>query len=100
MYGQYFLADDTISIYEPPCRNSGIQGGKFLSREPAPKIPGTKKPYAASDMYIGAKLYLHDRLFELLRADEWTMKWMEEHKDAFPLSDYNKVTQKVTRLRA
>jgi hypothetical protein len=28
----YFLMDDTLSIFEPPVRNSGIAGGKFLER--------------------------------------------------------------------
>jgi hypothetical protein len=28
----YFLMDDTLSIFEPPLRNSGIVGGKFLER--------------------------------------------------------------------
>ena len=28
----YFLCDDTILVYEPPQRNSGIIGGKFLER--------------------------------------------------------------------
>ena len=28
----YFMADDTLSIFEPPLRNSGIIGGKYLER--------------------------------------------------------------------
>jgi len=28
----YFLSDDTILVFEPPVRNSGIIGGKFLER--------------------------------------------------------------------
>lgn len=28
----YFLSDDTILVYEPQQRNSGILGGKFLER--------------------------------------------------------------------
>ena len=28
----YFLSDDTILVFEPPQRNSGILGGKFLER--------------------------------------------------------------------
>lgn len=30
---QYFLGDDTISVFEPPIRNTGIIGGKFLRRD-------------------------------------------------------------------
>lgn len=28
----YHLVDDTVAIFEPPVRNSGIVGGKFLER--------------------------------------------------------------------
>ena len=28
----YFMSDDTISLYEPAIKNSGITGGKFLER--------------------------------------------------------------------
>lgn len=28
----YFCGDDTLAIFEPPQRNSGITGGKFLER--------------------------------------------------------------------
>merc|ERR1712159_2115 len=28
----YYLADDTIIVYEPPARNSGIMGGKWMER--------------------------------------------------------------------
>ncbi|KAJ7514896.1 hypothetical protein O6H91_23G065400 [Diphasiastrum complanatum] len=92
---KFFLSDDTISIYEPPTRNSGIVSGKFLSREAAPKKPCTNKRYQPSDMIVGAKLVIHDRLFELLQADEWTLKYMETHPDEFPLSDYENVVKKV-----
>merc|ERR1711918_43241 len=29
---EYFEANDTLRVFEPPQRNSGIIGGKFLSR--------------------------------------------------------------------
>ena len=32
----YFLADDTLSIFEPPQRNTGITGGKYLERSKVP----------------------------------------------------------------
>ena len=28
----YFLADDTLSVFEPVVRNSGMKGGTFLNR--------------------------------------------------------------------
>lgn len=29
----YFMMDDSLLIFEPPIRNSGIVGGKFLERQ-------------------------------------------------------------------
>jgi hypothetical protein len=29
----YFMMDDSLLIFEPPVRNSGIIGGKFLERQ-------------------------------------------------------------------
>eukprot|EP01018_Ginkgo_biloba_P008716 Gb_07640 [translate_table: standard] len=92
---QFFLADDTIAIYEPPCRNSGIVGGKFLSRGPAPNKPGTSKKYGPSDMVVGAKIYVNNHIFDLIRADDWTLKWMDKHTDVFPMADIEAVTRKV-----
>lgn len=53
----YFLADDTISIYEPPVKNSGITGGKYLKRTKVTKPGSTPENpiyYEASDFTIGS----------------------------------------------
>ena len=41
---------NTVSVYEPPVKNSGIVGGKFLERtlEPVRK-PDSRAPYTAGD---------------------------------------------------
>lgn len=46
----YFLSDDTILVFEPPQRNSGIIGGKFLERG------RVKKPEGG---YYAAQVILH-----------------------------------------
>lgn len=46
----YFLCDDTILVYEPPQRNSGIIGGKFLERNRI-KLPNGSG-YYSSQVYI------------------------------------------------
>lgn len=56
----YFLADDSLLVFEPPQKNSGVSGGKFLERggvkKPGQERYGVNFPeyYKASDMYIGA----------------------------------------------
>lgn len=51
----YRLSDDTMSIYEPKIRNSGILGGKFMERA-TPINPDTNKPYTAADLFVGATI--------------------------------------------
>lgn len=92
---QYFLSDDTIQVFEPPARNSGCVSGKYIQRIAAPRAPGTQRPYNAGDCYMDQKLYLFDRIFELMEADEWTLKWMEEDPATFPLANYEFVANKV-----
>lgn len=43
----YFLCDDTILVYEPPQRNSGIIGGKFLERNRI-KLPDESGYYSST----------------------------------------------------
>jgi hypothetical protein len=93
---QYYLADDTIQVFEPPARNSGCVSGKYIQRIAAPRKPGTQAPYCASDCFMGQWMYLFDRIFELIEADEWTLKYMEEDPQQFPLANYEWVANKVT----
>eukprot|EP00899_Mesostigma_viride_P022957 jgi/Mesvir1/3846/Mv19812-RA.1 len=89
---QYFLGDDTLSIFEPPVRNSGIIGGKFLERQRVHK-PGTAQKYAATDLWTGGLVCVHKRHFMLQEADEYTYKYMEENcREGWPLSDFPSVS--------
>jgi hypothetical protein len=92
---QYYMSDDTVSVFEPPARNSGISSGRYLQRMEAPRVPGTKRPYRPSDCYMGQQLHLHERIFELIQADEWTLKYMEADPKQFPLANFNYVSSKV-----
>lgn len=81
----YYLADDTIQIYEIPRRNSGFMGGEFLKRARVP-LPGQEKfssarpeYYRANDFYIGARLSFKDHNFHIISADEFTLLYMEQH---------------------
>lgn len=87
------MEDDTIAIQEPPIRNSGVMGGKFLSRQEVKKHDGTK--YLAGDMYTGniVDIMCHD--FELLNADEYSYRIMENDSKMFPYNNYSLVREKL-----
>ncbi len=81
------MEDDTIAIREPPIRNSGVMGGKFLRRQEVKKHDGSK--YLASDMYIGNVVDFMCHHFELLNADEYSYRLMENDPKTFPQSNFN-----------
>lgn len=82
----YFLADDTLGVYEPPVRNSGIVGGKFLERSRVYR-PQSTEVYRPGDLFVGATLEVHKRIFFVYEADEFTLRFMEQHPDVFPAAD-------------
>ncbi|KAG0573546.1 hypothetical protein KC19_VG187100 [Ceratodon purpureus] len=95
MIFQYYLSDDSIQVFEPPTRNSGCVSGKYIQRIAAPRKPGTQSPYCAADCFMDQRMYLFDRIFELMEADEWTLKYMEEDPKQFPLANYEWVANKI-----
>jgi len=93
----YFLSNDTISIFEPPARNSGIIGGKFLERGEILK-PNSSSAWFCTDLFVGAKLQVHNRTFLLTEADGYSYSYMEEHPELFPKSDFSMVIAKVKAM--
>ncbi|GIL45577.1 hypothetical protein Vafri_2780 [Volvox africanus] len=82
----YFMMDDTLLIFEPPVRNTGIAGGKFLERQRIYK-PRSEEIYTYLDLYVGSVIEVFNRSFELLEADEYTLTYMENYKDIFVMAD-------------
>lgn len=91
----FFCGDDNLMVYLVTERNSGIQGGKYLEKAPH-KNPITSKYYTMSDMMIGEVLVLNTLRFQILKADEFTQKFMQERPNVFPQSD---ITYIMDRLR-
>lgn len=86
----YFVSDDTLSVFEPPQRNSGIVGGKFLERCEVMHA-GSHTPVRQNDLCIGTTLTIFNRKFNLVNADEYTLNYMEANPDMFPSSDVDAV---------
>jgi hypothetical protein len=82
----YLLADDTMSIFEPPQRNAGILGGKFMERtrvlQPGSSLSDARGPvyYEAAHLFLGAELEILRRKFVILNADEYVFN----HYEALP----------------
>lgn len=76
-----------LQVYEPPIRNSGIAGGKFLERQPVYK-PNTEDVYDYTSLYVGGTMEIFNRTFELFEADEYTYTYMENNKHVFIMADH------------
>eukprot|EP00736_Rhodelphis_marinus_P011183 Rmarinus@m.20098 len=85
-----YLADDTIAVYEPPERNSGIIGGKFLERGVIKK-PGSDERYLSTDFFIGAEVEFHKHRFRITSCDLYTLEYMEANKNKYPMCDIDSV---------
>jgi hypothetical protein len=101
----YFLSDDSIYVHEPPVKNSGIGGGRFLERTKVKK-PGqapysTKLPeyYTFRDLFVGAVLNLNNFSFKLYDADAYCFDFMEKNaQQMFPNSNKSYVVQKFRTI--
>lgn len=82
----YFLATDMISIFEPPVRNSGIIGGKYLGRTKVVKPDSSMENpiyYGPSDFFIGAVIEVFGHRFVILDSDDYVLKYMESNPAQF-----------------
>ncbi|XP_062974594.1 EF-hand domain-containing protein 1 isoform X2 [Elgaria multicarinata webbii] len=83
----YWLATDMISIYEPPVRNSGIIGGKYLGKTRVPK-PGssTDDPvyYQPADFTVGSMVEVFGHRFIIVDVDLYVLNYMESNLESFP----------------
>ncbi|KAH6559938.1 hypothetical protein BASA50_009028 [Batrachochytrium salamandrivorans] len=79
----YHLSDDTISVFEPRARNSGILGGKFLEQRHIKK-PNSAEFYESKDFSIGAELTFYQHHFVIVGADDHAIKFMDLNPELFP----------------
>ena len=93
----YRLADDMITIYEPPQRNSGVLGGKFLERTKVRK-PGSSidnpEFYTPADFKIGAMIVIYKHKFIITDADRYVLTYLESFPDIYPLDTINSIREK------
>lgn len=79
----FFCGDDTIQVYQEADKNSGVWGGKFLERMKHRDEENTRYLNQV-DFQIGSIVKLGVYSFQLLRADEFTAKYMTERPEVFP----------------
>ncbi|KAG2374107.1 hypothetical protein C9374_011186 [Naegleria lovaniensis] len=91
----YYLSDDTISVFEPVQRNSGVIGGKFLQRSRVKNERG--EYYKANETFIGATLNINNYMFYLEETDEYTVNYMEQHAEQFPKANIEMILNRIRK---
>ena len=90
----FFLSDQTLQVYEMAVPNSGFRPGRFLQRQQTMNAK-TKKLFKPSDFYIGARVVISGRTFELIEAAPHTLSIMEAHSNEFPEASVENVANKL-----
>ena len=75
----FYLADDTISIFEARQKNSGILEGTFLRRNKYKNVDNGNAFITPSDMPIGGDVKINGHNFHILEYDEYTKKYLEAY---------------------
>lgn len=75
----FYLSDDSIQIYEPAQKNSGIIEGKFLERRKYKNVDNANAFITPSDLPLGGNVKINGYSYHILSCDEYTRKYLEEH---------------------
>lgn len=92
----FYCGDDTIQVYEVCDKNSGRIGGRFMERKKQTN-PVNQKYYLEKDFVIGAIVFLAGFKFRLMKADEYTEKYMEDNTQQFPEASIEHILQKIVK---
>ena len=75
----FFLSDDSISIYEPAQKNSGIVEGKFLERRKYKNVDKNFEFITPTELAIGGDVKINGYSFHILSCDEFTQNYLNGH---------------------
>lgn len=82
----FFPADDHTACWELEVRNSGHMGGKFAEKGRR-KNPDTRAYFKLQEFAVGKIITLAAQAFYIIRADEHTLKFMEQRPEELPFAD-------------
>jgi hypothetical protein len=75
----YYLKDDTISIFEPAQKNSGILEGPFLKQTKYKNVDRNNEYITPSDLAIGGDIKINCNNFHIMGCDDFTTKYLATH---------------------
>jgi len=75
----FYLSDDTISIFEPAQKNSGIVEGKFLERRKYKNVDKNMEFITPTELALGGDVKINGYSFHILSCDDYTQKYLDQY---------------------
>jgi len=75
----FYLSDDTVSVFEPANKNSGIVEGKFLERRKYKNVDKNMEFITPTDFPLGGDVKINGYSFKILSCDEYTDNYLKGH---------------------
>jgi hypothetical protein len=75
----FYMNDDTVMVYEPQVRNSGIVSGKFLEKMKYKNKLAGGRFFTPEDFLIGKTVQVNAYKFLIQDQDERTKVWLQEN---------------------
>lgn len=75
----FYLKDDSIAIYEPEQKNSGIISGKFLEQRKYKNVDKNGAWLSPTDMPLGGDVKINGHNFHILSYDDFTKNYLNAH---------------------
>jgi hypothetical protein len=72
----FYLADDTISVYEPAQKNSGFVEGPFLKRNKYKNVDNNDEFITPQHLAVGGSVRVNGYSFHVLGSDDYTTKYL------------------------
>jgi hypothetical protein len=77
----FYLQDDSISVYEPAVKNSGIIEGPFLRRNKYKNVDKNNEWITPTDLGIGADVKINGYSYHVVSCDDYTKSYLQAHLD-------------------
>ena len=72
----FYLADDTISVFEPAQKNSGFLEGPFLKRNKYKNVDNNMDFITPQHLPVGGNVRINGYSFHVLGCDDYTTKYL------------------------
>jgi hypothetical protein len=95
----FYLADDTVAVFELRQRNSGFSEGKFIERTRLKNVRAGGRCFVASDFKLGEELTINGFDFVTSEADEFALNLMEAESDDFPQANLSQTVGTIRQSR-